>query len=119
MDVFADTNMINTILRNLISNAIKFTQGFGTVIVNAELNGHEVTISVKDTGIGIPEESLKKLFRIDTKYSRPGTNKEQGTGLGLKLCKEFTELQNGRIWVESAVNKGSEFLISIPLRQSK
>jgi two-component system, sensor histidine kinase and response regulator len=117
MIIYADKNLINTVLRNLISNAIKFTQRFGTVEVNALLKGYEVIISVKDTGIGIAEENIEKLFRIDIKYTRPGTDKEQGTGLGLKLCKEFVELQNGRIWVESVVNKGSEFLFSIPLKQ--
>jgi len=117
MIVFADKNMINTVLRNLLANALKFTQRFGTVEVNAFLKDQELTISVKDTGIGIAEENIDKLFRIDIKYTRPGTDKEQGTGLGLKLCKEFVELQNGKIWVESIVNKGSEFLFSIPLKQ--
>ena len=118
MYIFADKNMINTVLRNLFSNAIKFTHKFGTVKVNAVINSNEVIISVKDTGIGIPEESINKLFRIDTKYTRPGTNMEQGTGLGLKLSKEFVEMQGGRIWVESVVNKGSEFIFSIPAKDN-
>jgi signal transduction histidine kinase len=117
MYIYADKNMINTILRNLIANAIKFTNRFGTVKVEAVLERNEVTISVKDTGIGIAEENIGKLFRIDSKYTRPGTNKEQGTGLGLKLCKEFVELQGGKIWVESRINKGSEFTFSIPVKE--
>ena len=115
--IFADKNMINTVLRNLLSNAIKFTHRFGKVKISAEINSKEVTISVKDTGIGIPEENIKELFRIDSKYSRPGTDKEQGTGLGLKLSKEFVEMQGGKIWVESIVNKGSEFIFSIPVKE--
>ena len=70
---------------------------------------------MKDTGIGISEDNVDKLFRIDSKYSRPGTDKEQGTGLGLKLSKEFVEKLGGKIWVKSIENKGSEFIFSIPL----
>ncbi len=112
--IYADENMINTILRNLLSNAVKFTHRYGKVKVSAVLSADEVTISVKDTGIGISEDNIKKLFRIDTKYTRPGTEKEQGTGLGLKLSKEFVEKMNGSIWVESIENEGSEFIFSIP-----
>ena len=118
MSVVADKNMIDTILRNLLSNAIKFTHNFGTVIVNAEINGIDVVISVKDSGIGIPKASINKLFRIDTKYTRPGTSMEQGTGLGLKVSKEFIEMHGGKIWVKSAVNKGSEFAFSIPVKEN-
>ncbi len=77
----------------------------------------EVIISVKDNGIGIPEENINKIFRIDAKYSVPGTENEQGTGLGLKLCKEFVEKQGGKIWVESIENEGSEFKFSIPVKE--
>ncbi len=118
MYIFTDKNMINTVLRNLLSNAIKFTPRFGTVMIGTIINDTEVTVSVKDTGIGIPEENINELFRIDTKFTRPGTNKEQGTGLGLKLCKEFVEMQGGKIWVKSTVNKGSEFIFSIPLQEN-
>jgi len=118
MYVFADKNMINTVLRNLLSNAVKFTPKFGSVKVNAGIKRNEVVISIKDTGIGIPEENIKDLFRIDSKYTRPGTNKEQGTGLGLKLCKEFVEMMGGTIRVESTVNKGSDFIFSIPVKNS-
>jgi signal transduction histidine kinase/DNA-binding NarL/FixJ family response regulator len=117
MYILADKNMINAVLRNLLSNAVKFTPRFGTVLIGAAINESEITVSVKDTGIGIPNENIKELFRIDTKFTRPGTNKEQGTGLGLKLCKEFIEMQGGKIWVKSTVNKGSEFVFSIPLQE--
>jgi signal transduction histidine kinase len=105
-------------LRNLLGNAIKFTPKFGTVLIGALIDENEVTVSVKDTGIGIPEENIGELFRIDTKFTRPGTNKEQGTGLGLKLCKEFIEMQGGKIWVKSSVNRGSEFIFSLPLQEA-
>ena len=109
--------MINTVLRNLLSNSIKFTPRGGEVAVRTIIKPDEVIISVKDNGIGISQENIEKLFRIDTKYSIPGTDNEQGTGLGLKLCKEFVEKQGGRIWVESIENKGSEFRFSIPVER--
>lgn len=116
--IFSDENMINTILRNLLSNAVKFTHKYGKVNVSLANSGDEVVISVKDTGIGISEDNIKKLFRIDSKYTRPGTEKEQGTGLGLKLCKEFVEKMEGKIWVESIENEGSEFIFSIPVKEN-
>jgi two-component system sensor histidine kinase/response regulator len=116
--IYADKNMINTVLRNLLSNAIKFTHNFGTVIVSTDVKEGEAVISVKDTGIGIPKVSINKLFRIDAKYTRPGTDKEQGTGLGLKVSKEFIEMNGGKIWVKSKVNKGSEFSFSIPVQKN-
>jgi two-component system sensor histidine kinase/response regulator len=116
--LFVDKNMINTVLRNLLSNAVKFTNRHGKVMVSSVISRNEITISVKDNGIGISGENIEKLFRIDTKYSRPGTYKEQGTGLGLKLSKEFVEKQGGKIWVESVENKGSEFKFSIPVKKA-
>ena len=118
MPIYADRNILNAVLRNLLGNAIKFTPKFGTVMVGATINDSELTVSVKDTGIGIPEENINELFRIDTKFTRPGTNKEQGTGLGLKLCKEFIEMQGGKIWVKSNVNRGSEFAFSLPIQEA-
>jgi two-component system, sensor histidine kinase and response regulator len=116
-DIFinADKNMLNTVLRNIISNAIKFTKRCGNVNISTNIDVNNVTISVKDTGTGISEENLKKLFRIDSKFQLPGTDKEIGTGLGLKLCKEFVEKQGGKIWVESEENKGSDFKFTIPI----
>ena len=117
--VSADRNIINTILRNLLGNSVKFTNNYGTIIVNAKPDKDEVIVSVKDSGIGIPKAHIKDLFKIDTKYTRPGTNMEQGTGLGLKVTKEFVEIQGGKIWVKSTVNKGSEFCFSVPLETKK
>ncbi len=117
MFIRGDKNMIKTVLRNLLSNAVKYSYRSGKVIINASVNDQKVIISVKDNGIGIPEGDLKKIFRIDTKYSVPGTENEQGTGLGLKLCKEFVEKQGGEIWVESIEHKGSEFKFSIPTKE--
>jgi len=112
--IVADRNMINTVLRNLLSNAVKYSYRFGKVSVNAASDGKEVTISVKDNGIGVPEENRDKIFRIDSEYSETGTENEQGTGLGLKLSREFVEKQGGKIWVESTENGGSVFKFSIP-----
>ena len=113
MPVIADNGMISTVLRNLISNAIKFTSPDGKIIISAEKEQNEVTVSVKDTGIGIPESSLEKLFRIDENFSTSGTQNEKGTGLGLILCKEFIEKHGGKIWVDSKPGIGSTFYFTI------
>lgn len=113
--VFTDKNMTNSILRNLLSNAIKFTNKSGKVIASTTMTTNEVIVTLKDSGIGIPGDRIKSLFSIDVKNSMPGTENEQGTGLGLKLCKEFVEKLGGRIWVESNDNIGSEFKFTIPL----
>ena len=117
--IFVDKNMINTIIRNLLSNAVKFTPIGGKVEVSSVIDSKNITIKVKDSGIGISEDNLNKLFRIDIKYTRPGTEKEQGTGLGLKLSKEFVEMQGGKIWVKSKENIGSTFMFSIPLNSDE
>ena len=111
--VFADVNMLQTILRNLISNALKFTPTNGKIEINVISNTNELVISVKDTGIGISEEDIQKLFTIGSNYSKHGTENESGTGLGLLLCKEFVEKHHGRIWVESQIGKGTIFYFSI------
>jgi PAS domain S-box-containing protein len=115
--VWVDKNMLNTIVRNLLSNAIKYTYKNGTVEVSASRNASETTVSIKDSGIGISVEKAETIFQIDAALSLPGTEKEQGTGLGLKLCKEFTEQMGGRIWVESEVGSGSDFKFTIPVRK--
>jgi signal transduction histidine kinase/DNA-binding NarL/FixJ family response regulator len=115
--IFSDKGMINTILRNLLSNAIKFSHRGSNVVITTNIRKDEIIVSVKDTGIGISEEKIENLFKLDTKHTSIGTEKEQGTGLGLKLSKELVEKEGGRIWVESAVNKGSTFYFSIPLRK--
>jgi two-component system, sensor histidine kinase and response regulator len=115
IEVFADRDMVNTILRNLLNNALKFTHIGGKISVIAQKNDDFITITVKDTGVGIPKEDLEKLFRIDIKYSSVGTAEERGSGLGLLLCKEFVDKHGGKIWVESELNKGSEFKFTIPV----
>jgi signal transduction histidine kinase len=116
--VFADNNMLNTIILNLLSNAIKFSYSNSNVIVEAyESDTNFINISVKDYGVGISKEDISKLFRIDIHHTTIGTSKEKGTGLGLILCKEFVEINGGKIWVESEPDKGSTFTFSIPLSQ--
>lgn len=112
--VYADLQMIDTIIRNLLSNALKFTKAKGMVSLAAESTDALVRISVTDTGIGIPEKKIPQIFSIDTKYKRIGTAGEQGTGLGLILCKELVEQNDGRIWVESHVGQGTMFTFTLP-----
>ena len=112
--VYADKVMVGTVLRNLISNAIKFTYPGGKVTVASFIKEDEIIISVADTGVGIPEERIGRLFEIGEAYSTRGTQNEKGTGLGLILCKEFIEKNNGRIWVESTPGAGTTFYFSIP-----
>jgi len=114
--IFADANMFSTVLRNLLANAIKFTPDRGNISVTIEKKKEFCEIAVKDSGIGIPEENMDKLFRIDSNLSTLGTNGEKGTGLGLVLCKEFVEKHDGQIGVESTVGKGSQFKITFPIK---
>jgi len=119
--VNADKDMLTTIIRNLMSNAIKFTPKEGEIIINAGLvtdeNGKKFTeISIKDCGVGISKKKLARLFILSENVSTKGTEGEAGTGLGLTLCKEFVEKHGGKIWVESEVDKGSEFIFTIPTR---
>ena len=112
--VFADVNMINTVIRNLLLNAVKFTKRGGKILLSARHVDHVVEISVADNGIGINPENFKKLFCIDCTVLSYGTEGEQGTGLGLILCKEFVEKNSGKIRVESEVGVGSTFTITLP-----
>ena len=115
LEVFADSNLIQTVIRNLVSNAVKFSTRGGTVNISAKTREDEsVEISVKDMGIGMNQNMVESLFRIDVKNGRPGTEGEQSTGLGLLLCKEFIEKHGGNIRVESEVGKGSVFTFNIP-----
>lgn len=112
--VSAHKHSVNTVIRNLISNAIKFTEEGGTITLNVKQNHDKVTVSVADTGVGMRADVTKKLFRIDTKHSTAGTANEKGTGLGLILCKEFVEKNGGSIWVESEEGRGSVFYFTLP-----
>jgi signal transduction histidine kinase len=114
ISLFADKNMINTILRNLISNALKYTPEGGSVILSATRATDGVHISITDTGIGIGPEALKHLFKIEESASTKGLDNEKGTGLGLILCKDFVDFHKGRIWAESEPGKGSTFNFTIP-----
>jgi PAS domain S-box-containing protein len=113
--VFADKAMISTVLRNLVSNAIKYTHPGGKVIIKAKKNQHDLVVSIIDDGVGLSNEAIENLFSIETNISTQGTMQERGTGLGLLLCKEFIQKHDGRIWVESIQGMGSIFIFSIPL----
>lgn len=113
--VTADKNMLNTIIRNLVLNAIKFSFEKGKIEIKTNIIDKQVVVSVRDYGTGINEADIKCLFKIDKHITRPGTSMEKGTGLGLILCKEFIENNNGKIWVESDEGKGSTFYFSLPV----
>nr|MCU0398490.1 HAMP domain-containing histidine kinase [Cyclobacteriaceae bacterium] len=115
-DTFAlgDNNTINLVIRNLISNAQKFTNEGGAINIWAEDIGKEWVIAVSDTGIGMKPEVLNMLFDKINPYSTRGTANEKGTGLGLILCKEFVERNNGRIWAQSVEGTGSTFRFTLP-----
>ena len=110
--VFADADMINLVFRNLISNAIKFTKAGGNITVACTQQNQQISLHVVDTGVGISKEALASLFTKTSNPSTLGTANEKGTGLGLLLCKEFVESNNGSIAVTSEPNKGSTFSVT-------
>jgi two-component system, sensor histidine kinase and response regulator len=112
--VYADHSMVDTIIRNLTSNALKFTPSGGNITISAESHNAGLQVTVADTGLGIPEDVLPCLLRLDRQYSAVGTAGETGTGLGLILCKELVEKNCGTIWIESVLNKGSTFCFTLP-----
>jgi len=114
IQVFTDPNMLNTILRNLITNAIKFTHQGGSIYISAEIKPDGTEITVADNGIGMDKKTQESLFHIDTTTTTTGTANEKGTGLGLIICKEFIEKHNGWIQVESEQGKGSKFIFNLP-----
>ncbi len=114
----ADLEMVQTILRNLLTNGLMFTPEGGQITLDARLEGPWVQVSVWDTGIGISPEDQKKLFRIDQQFKRQGTAGEIGTGMGLILCKELVEKNGGRIWLESEEGKGTRVSFTLPRSQS-
>ena len=113
--IYADVTMFEIILRNLISNAIKFSFQNGTIKIKAEEDKALIKISIEDSGIGIKKEDLDKLFNNNIIHTTRGTNNEKGTGLGLILCKELVEMNNGKIWAESEYGKGCKFIFTLPV----
>ncbi|MFH1321072.1 MAG: HAMP domain-containing sensor histidine kinase [Bacteroidota bacterium] len=112
--ICADNNMITTVIRNLSSNSIKFTPENGEVYYSSKPTGKYIEVSVNDTGVGMSKEKMNGLFKLGTNTSTKGTAGEKGTGLGLLLCKEFVEMNGGKIWVESEIGKGSTFKFTVP-----
>ena len=115
--VYADENMLDTIIRNLISNALKFTPTDGTVTIASKPITPQVKfieVSISDTGVGISEENLAKLFKIEDHHSTQGTAQEQGTGLGLIICQEMIEQNGGKLWIESQIGKGTTVKFTLP-----
>jgi two-component system, sensor histidine kinase LadS len=113
LDSYADLNMVRSVFRNLLTNAIKFTKPNGTISLNAYGVDNKIIVSVADSGVGIPEKNRSKLFTISS-VATQGTRQEKGTGLGLLLCKEFVEKNGGTIWFESEEGKGTTFYFSLP-----
>ncbi len=112
---FVDRRMIGSVLRNIVSNAVKFTKPGGSVFISAKsVEENYIEVKVKDNGIGMKQNLIENLFRLDGNVTRPGTDGEVSSGLGLILCKEFIEKHAGKIWVESKVEQGSIFIFTIP-----
>lgn len=116
---YADYNMVNTILRNLISNALKFTEDGGKISISTEIQADRLLVSVKDSGIGMDNETINSLFSLESFSTSKGTQGEQGTGLGLIVCSEFVQIHGGEIKVESTPGKGSVFSFTLPLEAPK
>lgn len=116
--IYADQDMMQLVLRNLISNAVKFSNRGGHVNLSSLNDGHFTRLCIEDDGVGISAHDLSKIFDIET-FSTRGTDNEQGTGLGLLLCKDFVEKNNGRIWVESEFSEGSKFFVELPVTGEK
>jgi signal transduction histidine kinase len=118
LNAYADLNMMRSVLRNLLTNAIKFTRPNGTITISAYRLDAKIVISVSDTGVGIPPINRDRLFTL-TSITTEGTHQEKGTGLGLLLCKEFVEKNGGRIWFETEEGKGTTFYFSLPMYQEE
>ena len=114
MEILADKDMIATVIRNLVSNAVKFTKTGGEINIYTEEASNSITLCVKDSGVGMAIHDLEKLFRVDVTFTTLGTKNEKGTGLGLILCKEFVEKHEGKIWAETEKDLGSTFYVSLP-----
>jgi signal transduction histidine kinase len=115
--VCADADLLGCVIRNLLSNAIKYTPASGTIHASSKVQGQEVTIMVTDSGTGIPESEIGYVFS-SVIVSRTGLMQEKGSGIGLKLCKDFVEMNGGRIWVDSVEGSGTRFYFTVPLSGS-
>ena len=112
---FADCFMISSVIRNILSNSIKFTDNGGVIVIDSKSNNNFLNISILDNGIGMSENDLSLLFRLDVHYKQIGKSNERGTGLGLILCKEYVAKNNGDIWVESTLGQGTKVTFSLPI----
>jgi len=112
----SDENMVSAILRNLIENAVKFSPRNSVIEITVNKIMNQVIFSVKDQGIGLTDEEIGKLFRLDISFQKKGTESEPGTGLGLILCNDLAQRMGGKLWVSSKVGKGSTFFLSLPLK---
>ncbi len=115
--VFADSKMLDTIIRNLVSNSIKFSRNGSKIYISTEKIDKDIIISIKDEGVGMSKEVQEKLFKINNLHTSLGVQGEKGTGLGLLICKEFVDIHKGEIWLESEPNKGTTFFVKIPIQQ--
>ncbi len=106
--------MIKIVIRNLLSNAIKFTENNGKIEVTAVANGDAIVVSIKDNGVGLEKDRAEKLFLHEEVFTTLGTKNEKGSGLGLRICHNFIESNNGKIWVESEIGKGTTVSFSLP-----
>lgn len=116
-EAYADTNMLSIIVRNLITNSMKYSSSGNDIIISSKQNKNHTSISVRDFGKGMSKELMQQIFRADFIESQRGTKGEKGTGIGLSLCKEFVDKHGGRIELESELNKGSTFTIFLPKAQ--
>ena len=116
---YGDFNLLDTVFRNLLSNAIKFTNKGGKIVVKSRKTETNIEVEILDNGIGIEKDAISKLFKIEHLYTTTGTNSEKGTGLGLIICKDFITLNDGIIWMESEVGKGSRFVFTVPRFEEK
>jgi signal transduction histidine kinase len=114
-ELFADREMLKTVLRNLVSNALKFSKPGTTIVLASRTEDEYALLTVKDFGMGMPADLLANLFLLGARTSRPGTKGERGSGLGLLICKEFAERNGAKLWAESQPGQGTTFTVQVPL----